>query len=293
MATWVEDIIQALKNLGGHGTLNQIYDEVVQIRTEELPSTYKSSVRDKLESYSSDSALYKGLDIFKKIDKGVWGLRDININFEETLIQKNKLNKSIHKNQKMMEMDEYQHIFKTILDYRSYSDPEQPGWHDYIEELFNILGYTLEPLMSNEILWNKLRGQGLYSFFNLPPDEPKLWLMNLIGDQKYPKALVGIALPADDFEYFIPGFRWVGHLSFSARAIKIKWIILTNGLIIKIWSVQNLKIWQVYEIEKIIRSENIQEFKSLYDKLFLVSHYFPENINTKTQANKILYKKYE
>jgi hypothetical protein len=54
MATWVEDIVQALRNLGGQATLNQIYDEVKRIRTEPLPANYQASIRERIEAHSSD-----------------------------------------------------------------------------------------------------------------------------------------------------------------------------------------------------------------------------------------------
>ena len=37
MATWVEDIVQALKNLGGQAHRKQILEEVKRIRKEPLP----------------------------------------------------------------------------------------------------------------------------------------------------------------------------------------------------------------------------------------------------------------
>jgi hypothetical protein len=37
VATWVEDIIQALKDFGGKGSLSEIYDEVALIRKEPMP----------------------------------------------------------------------------------------------------------------------------------------------------------------------------------------------------------------------------------------------------------------
>ena len=71
MASWVEDIIQALKNLGGQASLVQIYEEVKRIRTEPLPDTYKASIRERIEAHSSDSSNFKGKDYFRKVEKGV------------------------------------------------------------------------------------------------------------------------------------------------------------------------------------------------------------------------------
>jgi hypothetical protein len=76
MATWVEDITQALINLGGQASLAQIYDEVKKIRIEPLPETYKASIRERIEAYSSNSSNFKGKDYFQKIEKGVWALKE-------------------------------------------------------------------------------------------------------------------------------------------------------------------------------------------------------------------------
>jgi len=76
VATWVEDIVQALRNLGGQAPLEEIYEEVKRIRKKPLPATYKSSIRVRSEDFSSDSACFKGEDLFRKVSKGVWALRD-------------------------------------------------------------------------------------------------------------------------------------------------------------------------------------------------------------------------
>src|SRR5690606_19133509 len=78
MATWVEDIEQALKNLGGQATLSQIYEEVKRIRKDPLPVTWKASIRERIEAHSSDSRNFKGKDIFRKVSKGTWALREQN-----------------------------------------------------------------------------------------------------------------------------------------------------------------------------------------------------------------------
>lgn len=76
MATWVEDIVQALKNLGGQASLGQIYIEVKKIRTETLSANWQASIRERIEAHSSDSHNFKGKDYFQKVEKGVWALRE-------------------------------------------------------------------------------------------------------------------------------------------------------------------------------------------------------------------------
>ena len=78
MASWVEDIVAALTNLGGTGSLDDIYSEVARIRPERPPS-WKTVIRRGILDRSSDSAGFKrGEDLFFSVEGlggGVWGLR--------------------------------------------------------------------------------------------------------------------------------------------------------------------------------------------------------------------------
>jgi putative restriction endonuclease len=82
MATWREDIIKALKNLGGQAHLSEIYKEVKNIRGENLNPTFDRTIQRELETHSSDSEAFIGgdsNDIFSIAEgkgKGVWALRD-------------------------------------------------------------------------------------------------------------------------------------------------------------------------------------------------------------------------
>jgi len=82
MATWVEDITQALINLGGLAPYSEIYAEVKRIRTVPLPEHWEASIRATIEDHSSDSTRFKyRKDIFYSVDGlggGVWGLRNYN-----------------------------------------------------------------------------------------------------------------------------------------------------------------------------------------------------------------------
>ena len=65
MATWKEDTIQALKNLGGVAHLSKIHKEVEKLRRGKLNNTWTQTVQRELETYSSDSDAYSGKkDIF-------------------------------------------------------------------------------------------------------------------------------------------------------------------------------------------------------------------------------------
>ena len=55
MTTWKEDIVKALKNLGGSAHLSEIYNVVERIRPDKLNSTWDRTVQRELETNSSDS----------------------------------------------------------------------------------------------------------------------------------------------------------------------------------------------------------------------------------------------
>lgn len=81
MATWLEDTIQALENLGGVAWVGDIYNEVKRMRQESLPLTPDDTIRNAIYTHSSDSSAYKGgPDIFYSkggLGTGVWGLRSL------------------------------------------------------------------------------------------------------------------------------------------------------------------------------------------------------------------------
>jgi len=80
MAKWVDDIVTALANLGGVAPLADIYQEVRQVRPSPHPESLTAIVRGTIEDHSSDSARYKGKDLFfsvKGLGSGVWGLSSL------------------------------------------------------------------------------------------------------------------------------------------------------------------------------------------------------------------------
>ena len=75
---WVDDIIAALRDLGGEATLADIYDAVrIRRKTDGRSVTreYKATIRRTLEDHSSDSANHRSDDLFALVDRGIWALR--------------------------------------------------------------------------------------------------------------------------------------------------------------------------------------------------------------------------
>jgi hypothetical protein len=76
---WVDDVRAALRGLGGSASLHEIYKATAVRRRDgnrSIPRTLEATVRRTLEDHSSDSANFRGADIFTNIGRGEWALRD-------------------------------------------------------------------------------------------------------------------------------------------------------------------------------------------------------------------------
>ncbi len=79
---WRDDVVAALKKLGGEASLAEIYDCVRSIRkagSRTLPVSTDAVIRRELENNSSDSESFTGnFDLFYSVDgigSGIWGLK--------------------------------------------------------------------------------------------------------------------------------------------------------------------------------------------------------------------------
>lgn len=68
MSSWEQDIVQALENLGGVASYDDIYSEVSILRSN-LPKTWKAVIRRRIQDLSSDSdGFKKGQDLFYSVN---------------------------------------------------------------------------------------------------------------------------------------------------------------------------------------------------------------------------------
>lgn len=75
---WVDDIVTALADLNGVASLADIYQKIRELRPHPHPESLTAIIRGTIEDHSSDSAKYKGRNLFftvKGLGNGVWGLR--------------------------------------------------------------------------------------------------------------------------------------------------------------------------------------------------------------------------
>ena len=75
----LDNIIKAMKQIGGKGSYAEIYTAYEKIADETLTDGKKAGIRGTIERNSSDSDVFSGNDIFYSVEgkgKGVWGLRN-------------------------------------------------------------------------------------------------------------------------------------------------------------------------------------------------------------------------
>lgn len=246
MATWVEDIVQALKNLGGQAHRKQIFAEITRIRKGPLPASLEETVQRVIQDHSSDSNGFRGDDLFKKIGNGVWALRD-----QSQIIQPSshikKQSEFIPSNYLPPEsLDDIANLLQTIKQYRDFQHPDSSSWKEYIDEFFHILGFSIDK------------------------KNPRLMTLNEMDSSHTPKAIVGFVHPGEDFEEILPGLSWESYLFLAANYYQINWGIITDGLQLKIIHFINGETKQLFnwaDFDCIIQNEKIDTFCSVY-KIF-------------------------
>lgn len=249
MATWLEDIVQALKNLGGQGTRDQIMAEVRRIRPDSLPASWKDIVTQHILSHSSDSQYYDGKksDLFIHVAIGVWGLRNQAV-IPQPMPPVVKQSKPIpQKSYQFPEsFEEVANILRTIKQYRDYQHPDSPTWKEYVDEFFHILGFSTDD------------------------KNPRLTTLAVMGANHTPRAMVGFVHPGENFEEIVPGLPWESYLFFAANYYQIHWGILTDGLQLKIIHYQGQETNQpTYwpNVDDVIQNEKLDTFCTMY-KIF-------------------------
>ena len=243
MATYVEDIIQALKNLGGQAKLEQIYDEVKRIRTVPQTKNWKFNISGIIGNHCSDSTRFLGNDYFRRVDSGTYALRDQGGASLTQPVQSLKNARMPYKFSIPESFETISNILKTIKEYRGYYDPASSEWIEYIREFFHVMG------------------------FNTEKQESRLLFLKDLGSNSTLRAVVDIVLPGENFEEISPGIRWESHLRYAANFYHIAWGIITDGLQLKIFDYRNQwdqtpVFWP--DLDGIIENEKSDEFFKIY-----------------------------
>jgi len=242
MAQLTEVIVKALKNLGGKGTLKEIFGELQQINPS--PRTWPGEVRLTIEANSSDSRSFKGEDLFRRDGNGVWALRNWEgkksapPSIREVIIQKS-VNYSIPDS-----IETISSYLQTIKEYREYYNPASPGWVEYIREFFHVMGFRTEDL-----------------------DPRHIFLKEMVGRDSV-KAIVGILDPGKNFEEMTPGMNQESRLLTLAGQYNVSWGIFTDGLQLRVINYhsprgQGIFFWP--DLEEIIENQKLERFFPVFE----------------------------
>jgi len=253
MATLVQDVAQALKNLGGQARLVEIYAEVERIRTVPLPVSWQANIREAIESHSADSMRFRGRDYFRKVDTGVWALRDgarqpkpmpTPPPYPTPQPPPKPIGVSpTHPGVNPISIEQVENCLNTIREYRMYAQPGETSWKEYVEEFFNVLGFSMESL------------------------ESRLYRLHLIGTQDNAKALVCFVEPGENFNEIVPGLEWEKYMEFAAAYYQLSWGILTNGLELKTIQFEQNAVVQNrhwHNLDGIIQANLVEPFFEMY-----------------------------
>ncbi len=249
MATMVEDVIKALKNLGGQATLSDIYSEVERIRTAPMPKSWQASIRQAIESHSSDSHVFLGKDDFRKLGKGTWALRAYPENSSPFSINQKSKGKVQKASSTPESFETISNMLTTIRQYREYYLPTSSSWIEYIQEFFHVLGFSTEN------------------------QESRLLLLKDLGGDSHNKAICAISLPGENFEEITSGLKWEFYLSLAASYYHLEWGILINGLQLKIYNFgEQITQFPVFwpDLDEIVEKQILVRFFEIYKTFSLI-----------------------
>ena len=262
------DITKSLQNLGGRGSLDQIYHEVSLIRQEPLPKNWLHIVQDIIYRNSSDTQKFQGNDFFQRLDNGVWALKDQKNISKPTRFAK-KYSEPRFENYQLLEpLDEIANILRTIKQYRDYQHPDSIEWKEYIDEFFHILGFSTDD------------------------KNPRLMTLNILGTNHTPKALVVLIRPGENFTEIVPGLLWESYAFLSSHYYHVNWGIITDGLQMKIINITNdeykeQSYWP--DLDGVVCQERLDTFCTIYKIL----SYIKGNVEISSQRQLIQQNKKE
>jgi hypothetical protein len=87
--TWTEEIVVAMRTLGGAARYADLYALIQQTTSRELTPKWRATVRRTIEDHSSDSANFRAEDIFEHVSHGHWKLRGVNVDESELVAREN------------------------------------------------------------------------------------------------------------------------------------------------------------------------------------------------------------
>jgi len=151
----------------------------------------------------------------------------------------------------------------TINEYREFAQPYSATWHDYIFNVFQILG------------------------FKTKIETKRIITLSCIGDSETKKAVIILIYEHEGFHDIIPGLEWATFLFFTMHYFKVEWGILTDGIEFKlIHRDHNFnKVFLHGNLDEIFEGNKFDDFYAFYNIMSLIRGKKSQPITSKTQRN--------
>jgi hypothetical protein len=237
----LDEILQALQNLGGQASSREIIDAVEQLRSTKLSEKERENFNTYLHVYSTRFKSPNGQPYFYKVGTGTWAITDGNYNVAWDVSVDSPKKKQLF-DTGAVSFETIVNCLRTIKEYRDYYDPLGSNWAEYIYEIFHVLGFNTESIDS------------------------RLFFLKEMGTVT-PEAIVLCSFPGEDSTSIAPGISWDSHLRFAASYLGVKWGILTNGLKLQVFNYgtsKNNPLLSWPDLDAIIRDQNMERFFSIY-----------------------------
>jgi predicted transport protein len=136
----------------------------------------------------------------------------------------------------------------TINEYREFAQPYSATWHDYVFNVFHILG------------------------FKTKIETKRIITLSCIGDSESRKAVIILINEHEGFHDIIPGLEWSTFLFFTMHYFQVEWGILTDGIEFRlIHRDHNFnKVFLHGNLDEIIIDNKFDDFYAFYNIMSLI-----------------------
>lgn len=248
MSKVIDEILQALTNLGGKATTNEILDEVEKIRSTKFHGPERGNFRSYMHIYYAKFRTPEGAPYYEKLDRGLWALNGSGhfVDTNKTAIYKSKAAEKSRP--RTIAYEDVQNSLRTIREYKDYYDPTSDEWSSYIYEIFHVLGFNTEKV------------------------SPRLFLLKPMGSS-IRQALVVHSHPSENETWIAPEISWTSYLHFASSHYQVDWGIHTNGLRLEIFNFKRNRMDTVAVYQnfgQIVENEDIEAFFNVYKMFNLI-----------------------
>jgi hypothetical protein len=256
MAKLMDEILQALKNLGGQAKTQEIANEIERMRSVKFSEKERGHIKTYLHLYATKYKSPDGKPYFNRVNTATWAIND-EMHMKSSVTASSQTKNKIY-SPETVPFEVIANSLKTIKEYRDYYDPQRVDWIDYIYEIFHVLGFSTERI-----------------------DTRLFFVKDMVGVANRLIALC--SYPGEDETFITPGISWDSYLMFAASHYQVNRGILTDGLKLQIINYENhssepLMCWS--DLDEIVKGQKLENFFSIY-KMFS-SFRYETNINRRS-----------